>query len=151
MSLHTLDHWIRDSARRTPDRVAIDYLGREVTYEELDRRSDVLAAALLARGLRRGDRIATLTGNSPEHVIVCFACAKAGLLLVPLNWRLAAPELRFQLADAEPSVFFVEDEYAALAAETGWEFEPLAPGDGAVAPVAAEVADDDGLLLIYTS
>jgi fatty-acyl-CoA synthase len=151
MSLHTLGQWIRDSARRTPDRVAIDHLGREVTYAELDRRSDALAGELLERGVRRGDRIATLTGNSPEHVMVFFACAKAGLMLVPLNWRLAAPELRYQLDDAEPAAFFVEDEYAELAAETGWKFEPLAPPDGSAAVVTADVADDDGLLLIYTS
>jgi fatty-acyl-CoA synthase len=151
MSLHTLGRWIRSSARRTPDRVAIDYLGREVTYAELDRRSDAFAAELLERGVRRGDRIATLTGNSPEHVIVFFACAKAGLMLVPLNWRLAAPELRYQLDDAEPAAFFVEDEFAALAAETGWSFEPLAPPEASVTPPTAEVDDDDGLLLIYTS
>jgi fatty-acyl-CoA synthase len=151
VSLHTLGRWLRDSARRTPDRVAIDYLGREVTYGELDRRSDALAADLLERGLRRGDRVATLTGNSPEHVIVFFACAKAAFTLVPLNWRLAAPELRFQLEDAEPSVFLVEDEHASLVAATGWASEPLAaPADGP-APVAAQVEDDDGLLLIYTS
>ena len=81
VSLHTLDHWIRNSARRTPERVAIDFLGREVTYAELDRRSDALAAGSRERGLRRGDRVATLTGNSPEHVIVFFACAKAGFML----------------------------------------------------------------------
>jgi fatty-acyl-CoA synthase len=151
MSLHTLDHWIRSSARRTPARVAIDYLGCEVTYEEIDRRSDALAAALLERGLRRGDRVATLTGNTPEHVLVFFACAKAGFMLVPLNWRLAAPELRYQLEDAEPSVFLVEDEYAELAAATGLECEPLLVPFDRVEPVHAEVADDDGLLLIYTS
>ena len=76
MNVHTIDHWIRNTARRTPQRVAIDYLGREVTYGELDRRSDALAAEFLARGLRHGDRVATLTGNSPEHVIVFFACAR---------------------------------------------------------------------------
>jgi len=151
MSLHTLGPWIRNSARRTPARIAIDYLGRELTYAELDRRSDALAAALLERGLRRGDRLATLTGNSPEHVIAFFACAKAGFMLLPLNWRLAAPELRYQLEDAEPALFLAEDEYAELATETGWEFESLAPPDEAVDPVSTEVADDDGLLLIYTS
>ena len=110
--------------------MAIDFLGRDVTYAELDRRSDALAAALLARGLRRGDRVATLTGNSPEHVIVFFACAKAGFMLLPLNWRLAAAELRFQLEDAEPSLFLVEDEHAALAEATEWPFEALAPPEG---------------------
>jgi fatty-acyl-CoA synthase len=151
MSLHTLDHWIRSSARRTPARVAIDYLGREVTYAELDRRSDALAAALLERGLRRGDRVATLTGNTPEHVLAFFACAKAGFMLVPLNWRLAAPELRYQLEDAEPALFLVEDEYAELATATGWDFEALDAPHEQVEPVRAEVADEDGLLLIYTS
>jgi fatty-acyl-CoA synthase len=151
VNVHTIDHWVRSTARRTPQRVAIDYLGREVTYGELDRRSDALAADLLARGLRHGDRVATLTGNSPEHVIVFFACAKAGLILLPLNWRLAAPELRFQLEDAEPSVFLVEPEYEALAAGTDHDFELLAPPDGDGAPASAEVDGDDPLLLIYTS
>jgi fatty-acyl-CoA synthase len=151
VNVHTIDHWVRSTARRTPQRVAIDYLGREVTYGELDRRSDGLAAELLARGLRHGDRVATLTGNSPDHVIVFFACAKAGLILLPLNWRLAAPELRFQLEDAEPSVFLVEPEYEELAAATGHDFEALAPPDGDGAPVSADVDGDDALLLIYTS
>jgi fatty-acyl-CoA synthase len=73
-------------------------------------------------------------------------------MLLPLNWRLAAPELRFQLEDAEPSVLLVEREYDELAAATGHAFEPLDPphGEGA-APVSAEVAADDPLLLIYTS
>lgn len=148
---HTLGRWLRDSARRGPARVAIDYDGREVTYAELDRRSDALASDLLKRRLRRGDRVATLTGNSPEHVIVFFACAKAGLMLLPLNWRLAAAELRFQLEDAEPSVFLVEEEHRALAEATEWPFEALAPPDGGAESVDAEVQDDDGLLLIYTS
>ena len=151
MNVHTIDHWIRNTASRTPRRVAIDYLDREVTYRELDARSDALAGELLARGLRRGDRVATLTGNTPEHVIVFFACAKAGFILLPLNWRLAAPELRFQLEDAEPSVFLVEAEYEPLAAATGHAFEPLAPPSPGAVPVMSAVDADDPLLLIYTS
>jgi fatty-acyl-CoA synthase len=151
VNVHTIDHWLRNTARRTPQRVAIDYDGREVTYAELDRRSDALARELVARGLKRGDRVATLTGNSPEHVVVFFACAKAGFVLLPLNWRLAAPELRFQLDDAEPSAFLAEPEYDELAAATGCPFEPLAPPDGEAEPFAAELRGDDPLLLIYTS
>jgi len=90
---HTIGRWIRDRARTTPARIAIDHLGRELSYAELDAASERLAAAFLARGLERGDRVATLTGNSPEHVAVFFACAKAGLILAPLSWRLAAAEL----------------------------------------------------------
>ncbi len=148
---HTLGRWIRDRARITPERVAIDYLGRELTYAELDRGSDALATSFAARGLRRGDRIATLTGNSPEHVIAFFACAKAGLILVPINWRLAPAEVEYQLDDSEPALFLVEDEHTPLAEAVGTPFEPLAIPDGDTESPDADVADDDGLLLVYTS
>ena len=95
----TLGRWIRDRARTTPRRIAIDYLDRCVTYAQLDEASERLAASFGARGLRPGDRVATLTGNSPEHVAAFFACAKAGLVLVPLNWRLSPAELAYQLGD----------------------------------------------------
>ena len=141
---HTLGRWIADRARATPDRVAIDYEDRLVTYGELDAGSDAWAARFHEAGLRRGDRVATLTGNTPEHVQVFFACAKAGLVLVPISWRLAPPEIEYQLADSEPSIFLVEDEYADLAAGARFEVEP-----GNASHV--DVSDDDGLLLIYTS
>ena len=83
---------------------------------ELDERSERLAAGLLEAGLAPGDRVATLTGTSTEHVVVFFACAKAGLILMPLNTRLAPPELAYQLADAEPAVLLCSDEYAETAA-----------------------------------
>jgi fatty-acyl-CoA synthase len=150
-SEHTIGRWIRDRARTTPQRVAIDHLGRDVTYAELDDLSERFAAAFLARGLERGDRVATLTGNSPEHVAVFFACAKAGLMLVPLSWRLAAPELAYQLADAEPALFLVEDEHVALAEASGHLFERLEPAGGGEQPVDAQVEDADPLLLVYTS
>jgi fatty-acyl-CoA synthase len=159
----TLGRWIRDRARTTPSRVAIDHLGWRTTYAELDAASDRLAADFLARGLRPGDRVATLTGNSPEHVAVFFACAKSGLILVPLSWRLAAAELEYQLADADPAVFLVEEEHAELARETGRDStrlewpgsEPARPGvrprDVAGLEERPVVGDDDGLLLVYTS
>jgi fatty-acyl-CoA synthase len=150
VSTHTLDRWIRDRARATPDRVAIDFRGRELTYADLDGASDRLAGSFVARGLRRGDRVATLTASSPEHVAAFFACAKAGLVLVPLSWRLAAAELDYQLGDAEPALFLAAEEHAELAAATGHPFEPLAlPADGEARD--GEVEDEDGLLLVYTS
>ena len=152
--LHTIDCWIRERARLTPDRVAVDFEGRLVTFRELDEGSDAFAAAFAERGLTHGDRVATLTASSPEHVQVFFACAKAGLVLLPLSWRLSPAELRYQLDDAEPALFLVEDTYAGLAAATGQEFSPLAAppaGVGHRDVPAAEVADEDGLLLVYTS
>ena len=149
---HTLGRWIRDRARTTPERVAIDFGGRLVTYRELEEGSDARAADFRDAGLRRGDRVATLTGNSPEHVEVFFACAKAGLMLLPLSWRLSPPELRYQLDDADPALFLVEPEYEQLAAATTRSFEPLqhcVARKDAAGPDEAE--DGDGLLLVYTS
>src|SRR5439155_5495855 len=80
----TLDRWIRDRARTTPGRVAIEYAGREVTYAELDASSEDMS-----QGLVPGTVVSTLTGNSPEHVALLFACAKAGAMLHPISWRLA--------------------------------------------------------------
>ena len=147
---HTIGRWIRDRARTTPGRIAIDYPGRTMTYAELDDASERLAASFLGRGLERGDRVATLTGNSPDHVAVFFACAKAGLIFAPLSWRLAAPELAYQLEDSDPALFLVEDERVGLAEATGHRFEELAlhgKGDA----LSATVEDDDPLLLVYTS
>jgi len=149
---HTIGRWIRDRARATPDRVAIDYRDRLVAYRELDAGSDALAAEWHAAGLRSGDRVATLTGNTPEHVQAFFACAKLGAILVPLSWRLSAPELAYQLQDSEPSIFIVEDEYADLAQRTAWPFERPVPGTASPNQVPdVDVYDEDGLLLIYTS
>jgi fatty-acyl-CoA synthase len=152
---HTIGRWLSDRARSTPERIAIDFDGRLVTYRELDETADAFAAAFAEAGVTRGDRVATLTGNTPEHVAVLFACARSGLMLLPLSWRLSAPELAYQLDDAEPSLFLVEDEYESLATATGKPWERLSlPSGGATSgarPRDVSVTDSDGLLLIYTS
>jgi fatty-acyl-CoA synthase len=145
--------WLGDRARNTPSRVAIDYDGRLVTYGELDAGAAAFAGAFATAGLQRGDRVATLTGNSPEHVMVFFACARLGLILLPLSWRLSPAELRYQLDDAEPALFLVEDVYEEAGVATGHGFERLALKEG-VRPqdlFAEDVSAEDGLLLIYTS
>jgi fatty-acyl-CoA synthase len=148
----TLGRWIRDRARTTPGGVAIDCRGVETTYAELDERSDRLAAGLLAAGLTPGDRVATLTTTSPAHVVVFFACAKAGLILMPLNTRLAEPELRYQLEDAEPAVLLCSDELAQAAVRLHGRtagLEELVLNQHKLDAPAPR--DDDGLLLVYTS
>ncbi|TML87726.1 MAG: long-chain fatty acid--CoA ligase, partial [Actinobacteria bacterium] len=121
----TLGRWIEDRARITPGRVAIDFEDRLVTYAELDAAADAFAADFAARGLVRGDRVASLTGNSPEHVAVFFACAKLGLILLPLSWRLSPPELGYKLENAEPALFLVDGPRAGLAEATGSRTERL--------------------------
>ena len=148
MSRHTIDKIIRDRARITPGRVAIEEQGRTWTYADLDARSDELA-----RGLSHGERVSTLTGNSGEHVSLMFACAKTGAILHPISWRLAPAEVAFQLDDAEPALFLIEDEYRELG-EAALALASVRPalevGDSHAAP-GRPASDDDPLLLIYTS
>jgi len=150
----TLGRWLADRARTTPQRVAIRFLGQDLTYAELDSRATRLAAGLAARGLRRGDRLATLTTTSPDHVATFFACARLGVALQPISWRLASAEVAYQLEDAEPSLLLASDDYAELARKAGTKVEiarigdPTLEADGEVEDVAR---DDDPLLLVYTS
>ena len=150
----TIGRWLSDRARATPDRVAIEFLGTTVTYGELEARVGRLAAGLAFRGLRRGDRVATLTSTSPDHVATLFACARLGVALQPLSWRLSAAELAFQLEDAQPSLLLVSAEHDSLAAAIG-SAVPLErigdPGLQADNEVADVAEDSDPLLLVYTS
>ena len=150
----TIGRWLADRARLTPDRVAIRFLGSELTYAELDGRATRLAAGLAERGLRRGDRLATLTQTSPDHVATLFACARLGVALQPISWRLAPAEVAYQLEDAEPTLLLASDDQAELARKAGTNVEiarigdPTLETDGDVEDVAR---DDDPLLLVYTS
>jgi fatty-acyl-CoA synthase len=150
---HTLGRWLRDRARNTPSRVAIDVADNRITYGELAGTSRRMAAALAARGVGHGDRVATLTTNSPDHVALLFACADLGIALQPLNWRLQPAEIRYQLDDAEPSLFVVEPSHADLAAEaaTGVSVAAFAELDDDAQVPEVDVRDDDPLLLAYTS
>lgn len=147
MSEQTIDRILRDRARITPTRVAIDEGHRTWTYADLDRLSDELAG-----GLRHGDRISTLTGNSGEHVALLFACAKAGAILHPISWRLAPAEIAYQLDDADPALFLVEDEHRELG-EAALELASVRPARALVRANLAQtaVSERDPLLLIYTS
>jgi fatty-acyl-CoA synthase len=150
----TIGRWLSDRARTTPDRVAIRFLDGELTYAALERRAVRLAAGLAERGLRRGDRLASLSGTSPDHVATLFACARLGVALHPISWRLAPAEVAYQLADSEPALLLASAEHEALARAAGSSVEiariadPTLEADGDVGDVAD---DDDPLLLVYTS
>jgi fatty-acyl-CoA synthase len=151
----TIGRWLSDRARTTPDRVAIRFLGGGLTYAALHRRATRLAAGLAERGLRRGDRLATLTGTSPDHVATFFACARLGVVLQPISWRLAPPEVAYQLEDAKPALLLAAEEHDELVRRAGGSVETARIGDPTLeADGEAEAAgprDDDPLLLVYTS
>ena len=96
-----------------PDRLAIWDGELRFTFEELGRRVDALAGALKAQGIKQGDRVAILDVNSHRYAEAYYACAQAGMVLVPLNSRLAAPELKYILNDAGAKAILVSDPFFA--------------------------------------
>jgi acyl-CoA synthetase (AMP-forming)/AMP-acid ligase II len=77
----------------TPGKTAIRFQGRTLTYATFAARIAAAARALKSRlGIGRGDRVAILSTNHPDYLVLLYACARLGAVLVPLNWRLAVPE-----------------------------------------------------------
>lgn len=106
-------------ARLTPDRPAIIDIpnGRRASFAEFDEEIRRLANGLLSRGLVRGDRVAILSQNNTEFIAAYFACARAGLIAQPLNWRLSAPELARVLRDATPRAMLTQDYFSDVTEE----------------------------------
>jgi fatty-acyl-CoA synthase len=95
---------LRERAQAHPDRVFLVFGDRRLTYRQVDTRSSALAAALHSLGVEPGDRIAVDLPNWPEFVLVMFAAAKLGAVIVPLNPRYTVPELQYMLRHSEATV-----------------------------------------------
>jgi long-chain acyl-CoA synthetase len=108
-----------------PDAVALYSPSGELTFEELEKRSNQVAHALKTSGIEPADRVAYLGKNVPEYLELFLGAAKAGAIVVPLNWRLAVPELDAIIADATPKILVAEHESAAKAVA-------LNPGNGSL-------------------
>ena len=109
-----LGEMLSQSARRTPQRPAVICGDEIVSYEALDRSTDALARWFLREGLQPGDRVAIHWCNSVEVVKLYFACFKAGLIAVPVNNRLKAPEVAYVLAHSRARLCFSQPELALL-------------------------------------
>lgn len=107
--------WLQKWSLYTPKKLALrEHSTRlEWDYFDLNQRVNALARFLLQElKLKKGDRIAVYSKNRAEFVFLFFACAKSGLILVPLNFRLTPRELDFLIHDAEPQLFLFESEFA---------------------------------------
>ena len=162
----TLGELLRERAAAHPDRDAIVIGGERVSYAEINRRANRVANGLLAAGLKPGARVALLDKNDANYFELQFGCAKAGLVLVPINWRLAPPEIAFIVKDAATEMLFYGPDFApvidAIKPELGnIPLVPLGVGgrDGyeawrdrqpATEPAVATTPDDT-VLQLYTS
>ncbi|WP_428409011.1 AMP-binding protein [Hyphococcus sp.] len=161
--MHDLVHF---HAQATPEKKAIVDLQTSESYDyrHADQRISQIASFLLkATNGKRGERVAMISRNSAFMLLVHYACARAGLIFVPLNWRLAPPEIGALIEDAQPSVLIWQTEFEALAepgfgmvdpsrqfrlAETG---ESFAKDESEQFVANTQAADDDPITLLYTS
>jgi fatty-acyl-CoA synthase len=99
----------------TPDKPALRFAGQTLSYAAFAQRIAATARALKSQlGIGRGDRVAILATNHPDFLVLLYACARLGAMLVPLNWRLAVPEQVFILCDAAVKALVVEADFAAI-------------------------------------
>ena len=153
--------WLERNALYTPDATALVWAptGTRYTFADLHETGERLAAALAdTYGLSRGDRVAVLAENTVEHVLLFIAAQKAGFVLVPLNYRLAPPELQYLVDDSAPHVLFVAADYTGTATglDTSAHLVPLAEvealiADGPPRSHGPAPALDDPLMILYTS
>ncbi|MCR8547573.1 AMP-binding protein [Salipiger sp. P9] len=165
----TLGPLIAEVCRRHAGRVALrDGAGRETGFRAFGHHIAELNAAVAARGLRKGDRVAVLSRNRLEFAEI-FGLAQSGLVIVPLNWRLTAEELRRLLRHADPALIFADRDHLPVIEAAQGDLPDLRgvicfdgpagaaegyvrfrSGPHAPAPSVA-VAPEDPLCIIYTS
>lgn len=158
----TIDGIIRRSARAFGDRVALVFEDREWTYLELEDATSRAAALLLDQGLAKGDRVAAFGRNSDAYLVGFLACARAGLVHVPLNYNLTGYELEYLVTQSGSSLVLADPDLAARldALESPVRSLPLRDAEGSLLSAAragevpeldVDVADDDLVQLLYTS
>ncbi|MCU0868081.1 MAG: AMP-binding protein [Burkholderiales bacterium] len=108
--LLTVSDTVARHARLQPDRVAVRDSRRTLTWAQWDARASRVANALLARGLVKGDRVALLAYNRIEWMEFYAGLARAGLVAVPVNFRLMAPEIAFIVQHCEARALIVQDD-----------------------------------------
>jgi fatty-acyl-CoA synthase len=165
-----LSDLIERNAAFTPGKTAIIFDGETLSYRAFHHRIEAAARVLKAEfGVGRGDRVAILSLNRPDYLVLLYACARLGAMLMPLNWRLAVAEQLFILSDASVKVLVLEQAFAAILPGLenslpttnliGLDFAP--PQGSAFGTLLAQARGGDGrhphidlscpLLIVYTS
>jgi amino acid adenylation domain-containing protein len=111
-----VQHFLEESARRLPDKVALVSEGKYFSYRDIDRCANRLAHALIAGGVRRGDRVAIFLENGPEAVVAIFAALKADAIFVVINPTTKTDKLAYVLNDAAPRALVTHTAKLPIAA-----------------------------------
>jgi len=109
--------FLQDSAERFPDKTALVCDDRRLTYAEIEARANRLAHALVAHGVRRGDRVAVFLPNSVEAVVAIFATLKAAAVFVVVNPTTKPDKLIYILSNCRATALFTSGRNASLAAQ----------------------------------
>lgn len=109
-----IDDLLARAVREQPERLAVVGGETRLTYRAFGERVERLAAGLAARGVSRGDRVAILDKNGPRYLELYYALPLLGAVAVPLNYRLAAPELAYIVGDSSAATLVFGTEYAAM-------------------------------------
>ena len=156
-------------ASLTPDREGLVCEGMRRTFKDLNERANRVAHAMEKLGVGHGDRVALLALNDPEYYDLYFGLGKIGAILVPINYRLAGPEIQFIVSDCGAKIFFFGKEYTEIVesirndvpskefiaiseSPPSWAeaYESLIAGASAEEP-EIRGGDDDTLTILYTS
>jgi fatty-acyl-CoA synthase len=110
----TIGQALRQTAERFPERIALVAENERISFADLDREVDSLAAGLLALGIGRGDTLALWMTNCPTWVAIWAAVARIGAVLVPINTRFKVEEAQYVLKQSEAKVLFMMDRYWSI-------------------------------------
>ena len=108
---YSIAQMVKDRADELGDTPVFYFNSEPVTYRDLHRNSNKTANRLAASGIKKGDRVAFLGKNSPSYFELIAAAAKIGAVIVPINWRLAGPELKYILNDCQAKKVFLELDF----------------------------------------
>jgi fatty-acyl-CoA synthase len=106
--------WVKRWSELHPQKTAIIYEDNRTSYIELHQKVNQACCWLQSLGIEKGDRVAVMLNNCPEFLELYLACSRLGALFVPVNYRLAAPELDYTLSNSRPRLFVFGGEYVEI-------------------------------------
>ena len=102
---------IKLSVEKFPDKVAVIYKDKRITYSELDSRANRIANGITGMGLKKGDKVGILLYNCYEFIEIYYGLAKAGIISVPVNFRLGGPEIEYILKNSGAKVLIMGEAF----------------------------------------